>query len=99
MTGFIFTSFEHLQKSTAILLCKTSQTQSDWMENICEHQFLGLATDSQLDLGLDFDYAILTHEYLIETIRCRSHCCLLEGEPPHQAFFQDCPGFGSIDEA
>ena len=30
------------------------------MESICEWQFSSLATESQLDLGLNFDWAILT---------------------------------------
>ena len=35
------------------------------MESVCEQQFSSLARDSQLDLGLDFDWAILTHEYAL----------------------------------
>lgn len=30
-----------------------AQAQSDWMETICENQFLRLSTNSQLDLGLE----------------------------------------------
>lgn len=31
------------------------------MSSVCEQQFSSFATDSQLDLGLDFAWAILTH--------------------------------------
>ncbi|MED6262111.1 hypothetical protein ATANTOWER_014627 [Ataeniobius toweri] len=48
----VSTSFEHLQ---TLFLCKTAEAPSDWMQNICKHQFSSLATDSQLDSGLDFD--------------------------------------------
>lgn len=39
-----------------------AQAQSDWMENISEYQFSGLATDSQLNAGLYSDSVILTHD-------------------------------------
>lgn len=29
-------------QSLTILLCETAQTQLDWIESICEHQFLSL---------------------------------------------------------
>lgn len=35
--------------------------KSDWMETICDQQYSSFGTDSQLDLGLAFDWAILTH--------------------------------------
>lgn len=34
---------------------------SDWVETEGEQQFRSFATNSKLDLGYDFDYAILTH--------------------------------------
>lgn len=40
------------------VLGKTDQDQTDWMETFCY-------IDSQLDLGLDFDWAILAHKYAV----------------------------------
>lgn len=34
-----------------------------WMKNVCV--FSNLATDSQLDLELDFEWAILAHRYAL----------------------------------
>lgn len=47
-----------------IFFCKTLQYQSDQMERLCERQFLDLSTDSWLWLGLEFDWAIWSHEYV-----------------------------------
>lgn len=41
-----------------------AHAQSDWMESLSE-QFSGAATYSHLDLGLDFDRAIITLEYAL----------------------------------
>ena len=54
----VSTSFAHLES-------KIAQDLSDWMESVRKQQFSNLATESQLDLGLDFDWAILTHEYAL----------------------------------
>ena len=68
--GDVFTSFAHLDGDIfAHFLCKIAQALSNWMESVSELQFSSLATVSQLDLSLDFDWAILTREYtLIQTI-------------------------------
>ncbi|MEQ2278943.1 hypothetical protein AMECASPLE_004518 [Ameca splendens] len=39
--------------------------QSDWTKTKCELKFSRKKTDSQLDLGLTFDPAFLTHEYVL----------------------------------
>ena len=62
--GKVSTSFSHLE-SDIFAHSKIAQALSVWMESVCEQQFPSLATDSQLDLGLDFDWAILTHEYAL----------------------------------
>ena len=70
--------------------CKIAQAWSDWIESVCKQQFSSLARDSQVDLGLDCDWAVLTHEYaLSKPFHCSSGCMfrlavLLEGElqPP-----------------
>lgn len=54
--GYVLTGFAHL--GTAIFF----QARSDLTVSICEQQFLSLTTDSQQDLGLDFNWDILNSE-------------------------------------
>ena len=62
--GDVSTSFAHLERVT-FFAHSSLQALTDWMGSVCEQQFSSLATDSQLNLGLDFDWAILTHEYAL----------------------------------
>lgn len=71
--GNVTTSFTcpRYINSLPVLLCKSAQGQSEWMKRISEHQCL-IATDFELDLYLDFDWAV----NILWSIpsRCRSGC-------------------------
>ncbi|MEQ2282802.1 hypothetical protein AMECASPLE_004498 [Ameca splendens] len=47
-----------------VLFWKLARALSD-REKVSEHQFPRPATDSQLDLGLDIEWAILTHKHAL----------------------------------
>ncbi|MEQ2247489.1 hypothetical protein ILYODFUR_009872 [Ilyodon furcidens] len=55
------------------LLCKIAQCQSDGKKNTCENKLSSCATDSQLDSGVNFDWATLN------TYRCfyLNHCIVV----------------------
>lgn len=52
-------------KSLPILLFQTAEAEPGGMESICEHLFSSAATDTQFDLGLVFDWAVLTCDYVL----------------------------------
>lgn len=67
------------------------------MWSVCEQQLLSYSTDSQMDLVLNFDWAILTQEYaLIGAIVALAICLvvvLLKGEHPVHFLSVSLPQF------
>ena len=87
------------QKVLPILPCKTAQAESDWMESVCEQQFSNLARDSQLHLGLDFDWAVLcfdlNHSIVALAVCLGSLSCWKVNLRPSLKSFADSNRFSS----
>lgn len=78
-----------------IILCKVAQLPTDWIEHICKLLFLSLATEYQLDLGLNFDKMILRqHVCDCCAVRRGTFTSVLSLLQPTIGFsFNDCPVF------
>ena len=62
LLGYVSTSFSHPEMEMFVHSSwNKDEAQSDWLETVCEQLFSSLAIDSQLDLDLGFDWAILRH--------------------------------------